>query len=154
MNRNSFFIAAMAIGVLTVPLSSRSAEPEIVVLGPTTFWRCHYTLKPPVLRKGGLLKTISIPAELKVQATQSQPGKWLDFETPPPPENWRTPEFNDVEWHRGFVFDPESPWIAYLALRGKFSVSDPDQAKDIKLVLRSCGRGCRRPRPAFSSRMH
>ena len=73
MHRNSLFPAAMVIGILTAALSSRSEEPENVILGPTTFWRCHYTLKPPVLRRDGQLKAISIPEELKVQDKKSQP---------------------------------------------------------------------------------
>jgi len=135
MSTVRFFVVAMVLATLTAARPSWSGEPENVILGPTTFWRWHFALKPPVLRKDGQFKVISIPEEIKGLHKKSQLGKWLDFDTPLPPENWREPDFDDVDWHRRFLVDPDSPWIAHVALRGKFSVTDPAQAQGLVLAL-------------------
>ena len=139
MSKNALLVAAVGFATLTAVPPSWSAEPETVILGPTTYWRCHYALKPPVLRQDGQLKAISIPEEIKGPDRKAQPGKWLDFDTRLPSEKWREADFDDADWHRGFLFNPDSPWIAHLALRGKFHVIDSAQAKGLTLALRYRG---------------
>ncbi|HUW55076.1 MAG TPA: HEAT repeat domain-containing protein [Planctomycetota bacterium] len=139
--------AAGALGVIKDP---RAAEPlrkhlagekakqrveEVkaanAVLDTAGLWRCHYTLRPPVVRKGDVLENVSLSV------------KWLTRDTPPPPPDWMTPDFDDGSWtrtaavpmdYRGEV-GPLSPLLALECRRGRFLVTDPAAAENLKLSI-------------------
>ncbi|KPJ52503.1 MAG: hypothetical protein AMS16_06320, partial [Planctomycetes bacterium DG_58] len=120
-------IAFASVLGMSAALSAQEGNAETLVLGVSSYWRCHYTLKPPVVRKAGALEKI-------VCESRGTPrGRWLQFDTPLPPKDWMQPEFNDVGWHRMWAADPDSPWVALLCMRGKFTVKDPRRAKGLKL---------------------
>ena len=81
----SLLRTALAL-LLTLALgasASVEARGEIAVLGNSSFWRAHFTLKPPVIR--GV-------------ETQAAPTSHCD--TPPPVEDWKAIDFDDRNWPR------------------------------------------------------
>ncbi len=104
-------------------------------------WRAFYVYKGPYVKDGEKL---------------SQVG--AEVNTPPPPANWRQPDFDDSDWHRlrgqpfkpmkgdwgtmsykanaGFIgTDLSSAFHAMICLRGRFRVDDPSKAKDLRLSV-------------------
>jgi hypothetical protein len=101
-----------------------------VILDTASFWRCHLTLKDPVVGKASEAK----PKELKK-------GE-LHWNSEPPPAGWVKPEFDDGHWWRspgpfyggygdarGYVAAPDT--IGLICLRGKFGVDDPAKIKSL-----------------------
>ncbi|MCK4283189.1 MAG: hypothetical protein KAX44_02645 [Candidatus Brocadiae bacterium] len=120
------WILALAALLFVAPIAG-AAQPEMegeLILGISSMWRYHYTLRPPVMRTDGELEAVN-------RGTVA--GTWLDFPTPLPPGDWHAPEFDDVGWHRKMMVDPDSPFVAHLAIRGKFRVGDPRSANGLKL---------------------
>jgi len=100
-----------------------SARP-VVVLDTTGFWRIHYTLKPPVIElDSGLAPLVTgLP--------------WADRETPPATAGWTSLDFDDHRWQRNVVrLTSRSPYVERICLRGKFAVTDPAKAQDLKVSL-------------------
>ena len=115
--------AAQAEGRGPAGATSRPVS-GVVVLDTAGFWRMHHTLAPPVAAMPGGLQTISIGY------------KWMDQETPPPPEGWTRPDFDDGEWFRGPAQrSMQSPYLSRLCLRGKFQVNDPAQVSGLRLTV-------------------
>jgi hypothetical protein len=86
------------------------SETAVVVLDTTGFWRMHHTLRPPVIQ------TPQGPAPLMANR------RWLNDETPEPPKDWTSPEFDDAPWVRGPArMAIDSAYVARLCMRGKFS---------------------------------
>jgi len=104
--------------------SATSASEPVVVLDTYGFWRMHHTLKPPVVDADGALKPLIRGVE------------WLDSETPPPPAQWRDPDFDDSGWLRTMAHGGcRTPYLARQCLRGKFLVSDPALVEGLSLSL-------------------
>jgi hypothetical protein len=128
--------AAVLMGVLLAvvalaapPAAGQDAKApppagRAVILGPTSFWRMHFALKPPVVDDGGKLV-----ASLRKVA-------WLDEETAGPPVAWREPNFDDSLWLRTMPRGGcDTPYLARQCVRGKFVVTDAAQAKDLRLTV-------------------
>jgi len=117
------WLATLLLVTPVAGAAEQEAEGELI-LGISTMWRYHYTLMPPVMRTDAGLETVD-------RGTRA--GRWLDFPTPLPPDGWQQPEFDDVGWHRKMMVDPDSPFVAHLAVRGRFGVNDPAGAEGLKL---------------------
>ena len=124
--------ASFALVLTACPTPTQAApaaEFSVVVLDTPGVWRMYHTLRPPLLQQpdGG-----TGPLLLNVQ--------WLDWETPPPPDDWRTPEFNDHDWMRGPArLCARTPYLARLSMRGKFEVPDPSAVGELSLALEYYG---------------
>jgi hypothetical protein len=95
----------------------------VVVLDTTGFWRLHHTLKPPVIQLAEGLKPVLL-------------SKWLDRETPPPPADWRSVDFDDSTWLRGPArIVCRTPYLARLCMRGRFLVTDPARVGGLSLSV-------------------
>jgi hypothetical protein len=139
--------AALVLGGIATTIAAPAAVPQnaparTVVLDTTGLWRLHQTFKPPVIRdEKGVRPILAV----------GQP--WLHEETPEPPANWTSPDFDDVaqpprsrlvgtgggcatSWLRGPArIACETPFLSRLCLRGKFTVTDPAKVKDLTLDL-------------------
>ncbi|HUU42897.1 MAG TPA: hypothetical protein VMX57_03910, partial [Planctomycetota bacterium] len=137
------FLTAAAVLMVSVTSLFAQSGDSAVVLDTTSFWRVHYTIRPPVVRDGDRVRGLAT----------------LTGETPAPPENWTQVDFDDHEWTRtpGELFpvrtrvwaiDQEaleasgitahnnsSPALALICLRGKFGVTDPTAVRGLKLTL-------------------
>jgi len=115
--------------LLSVFASSASAQPsttgEAWVLDGHSYWRCHYTFRAPEDRRSKLTE---------------EARRWT---TPPAPDDWREPGFDDRNWHRTTA----SVWpggglrarrlplaLTRVCVRGKFSVTDPDMVRRLALT--------------------
>ena len=123
------FVAALAAG----PLWAKEDPGDKTILNHMTFWRQHYTLDGPVMRKGEDLEKI------KLISAGKEVAKWLGFETVLPPLGWQRTEFDDSGWLRKPVCEPKSPWMKLLCLRGRFRVDNPQKATGLALSLRYRG---------------
>jgi len=91
----------------------------------------HHALKSPVIKMGEELKTVTF----KVRR-QEHVIRFLNWETPLPPTGWKVPGFDDSGWLRGVARRScMTPYLAQLCLRGKFTLTDPKQVKDLRLSL-------------------
>ncbi|HUU43766.1 MAG TPA: hypothetical protein VMX57_08300, partial [Planctomycetota bacterium] len=125
-------LAATCLGAPAAPVTDPDETPQAgqaVILGVTGVWRCHFALKPPVMRTAGGIEPLTLNSRLTTHA------KWLMFDTPMPPADWMQPAFDDSAWQRMPVVDPDSPWVGHLALRGRFRVDDPAKATGLKLSV-------------------
>ena len=144
MNRMSkrtlFLIVALVLTTVSGDLTAQEARNRKGILSNQSFWRYHYALKPPVMRKDGQLKQIELTTpKTFIARSTGEVGKWLYFDTPLPPNDWKTMTFNDVGWHRKPLVDPDSPWVAHLALRGKFRIDDRQKVKGLMLHVKYRG---------------
>jgi hypothetical protein len=142
-------LAKYALFVAIAFLCSRASAAEGMsrtILDTSGFWRIHYTLRPPVVKTLAGVQTIAQPRCL-----------WLNRDTTPPPDDWRSVDFDDSSWWRspGAVFpvrrlewlklpdldfgfsdlDYSTVYLAHLAMRGKFAVPDSSRAGDLSLSL-------------------
>jgi len=138
-------VLLFAMCFLAVPAPSEAAD-SAAVLDTSSFWRVHYTIRPPVVREGQQLRKLPT----------------LAGDSPAPPANWTTPDFDDSDWTRitGRPFpetvgvddaanysargtvdagiaanEGSSPALALICLRGKFGVTDPAAVRNLKLSL-------------------
>ncbi len=125
--------AGFLIALAANSLWAREDPGDKTILNHMTFWRQHYTLDGPVMRKGEELEKIKLISHGKEVA------KWLGFETALPAQDWRKAEFDDSGWLRKPVCEPQSPWLELLCLRGRFHVDNPQQATGLALSLRYRG---------------
>ncbi|MEX0745979.1 MAG: glycoside hydrolase domain-containing protein, partial [Phycisphaeraceae bacterium] len=122
-----------------------ASADESIILDTLSFWRMHYTLQAPVYREGSRLEKAPLPY----------------YETALPPETWADPEFDDTSWRRvpGPPFPPltrtwavpfarnagflatnhDSPALALITMRGKFTVDDPAAAQPLTFTARYRG---------------
>lgn len=101
------------IFVISANISAQEDSKKTVILDTTGFWRMYQVFKPPVVKFDNGLKPV-----LALER------KWLHEETPPPPEGWMQPDFDDSKWLCGparIACDTE--FLARLCLRGKFLVN-------------------------------
>lgn len=112
---------------LLLPATGLAAEkpaPPVVVLDTTGFWRIHHTLRPPVIQTDSGLKSCILKMP------------WVDRDTGAPSADWNQPEFDDHRWPRNVArMTCLTPYLAKLCLRGKFLVSDPAKAQDLRISL-------------------
>jgi len=112
-------------------LQKARAEESVEVLDTHSFWRCHMTWRP------GLVRT----EEGKLQALDFSWGKVVEapeISTAPPPPDWMEPGFDDRSWVRtpGPVLGSRRDRsLALLCLRGKFEVKDPSRVRGLTLSL-------------------
>jgi hypothetical protein len=109
------------------------------LLAETSCWRVFQMAKTPQVRKGAGLE-------------EARDGWGYDAcvaNTPPPPEGWTAPDFQDSAWSRwsgpgrrapefefGYqVFGASGPTLALICLRGRFMVESPAAANGLKLSL-------------------
>jgi len=136
-------LTAAALLVLFGACLFAQADGTAVILDTTSFWRVHYTIRPPVVRDGDGVRSL----------------KTLTGDTPAPPESWTQVDFDDRDWTRTpadlfpvrtrvWAIDQEaleasgitahnnsSPALAMIFLRGKFGVTDPGAVRGLKLSL-------------------
>ena len=147
------FALLTALSFLSANLLAQENPPagdETVILDTSGYWRRHYTWKPPAVQTAA-----------GIQLGKQTTGKWINRETPAPPDGWMSPDFDDSGWVRlpGMPFPPvypdwvrfkdvnfgfslndlSSPYLAHLAMRGKFEVTDPARVKELTLSLRYRG---------------
>jgi len=121
--------AACAPAAETPP--AEKSEARAVILDTVGNWRLYHTLAPPVVETGEGLKPILALDQ-----------KWLQEKTPEPPDDWKTPDFDDHGWLRGPArIACNAPVVRRLCLRGKFVVTDPAKVKDLKVTAGYYG-GC------------
>ncbi|MCK4298269.1 MAG: hypothetical protein KAX80_01985, partial [Planctomycetes bacterium] len=114
---------ALAAGVASGALPDRAtpAGSGTVVLDTFSIWRMHYEIGPPVLSTGE-------SATFKY--------RWLNYKTPPAPDDWPQLEFDDQSWHRGPVtLAVKTALLARVCLRGKFTVTDPASVRGLWLSV-------------------
>ena len=102
---------------------SDDAPTGTLVLGMGSYWRYHSTLLPVDVIKDGK------PVRHNFGAW------WLDKPSAPPAAGWMTTDFDDSGWHRMPAWNPKSPFIGLLCMRGKFRVTDPAKIDGLKLSL-------------------
>ena len=118
-------VIAIASSALAAETGAVQAGQErVVVLDTTGFWRLHHTLKPPVIQFDDGPKPVLLNQ------------RWLNAETPEPPADWRTLEFDDSRWLRGPArIACKTAFLSRLCMRGKFKVTDPAKVQDLSLTL-------------------
>lgn len=99
----------------------------VTALSTKSSWRIYLTWKTEQVRAAdGSLA----PVELR----KGIPAKTLD--TPPPPDGWTQPDFDDSGWERLVGPVPAgSRSLAAMCLRGRFQVDDPARAGDLSLTV-------------------
>ena len=108
----------------SAPLPAQEGGNGVVVLDTTGVWRLHQTFAPPLIQSPDGVKPLLFNKT------------WLEQETPPPPEGWTDPDFDDSGWLRGPAgIACDSPYLSRLCLRGKFTVTDPGKVRDLALTL-------------------
>jgi len=114
-----------AAGPATTKAAAHTGETQpTVILDTSGFWRMHHTLKPPV---------VQLDDGPKAALTGI---KWLDWETPPPSEDWTKADFDDHWWARFPLRRAAiTPYLARLCLRGKFTVTAPAKVRGLSLLL-------------------
>ncbi len=121
-------LSVSCLAALAMMAAAAPAPERTVVLGATSYWRMHHTLAPPVVAVGGRLEPV-----LRKNA-------WLDGATPPPPDGWQAPDFDDSHWLRTTPQGGcQTPYLARQCLRGRFMVTDPAKVQDLQLTLRYHG---------------
>ncbi|HOX05275.1 MAG TPA: hypothetical protein PK280_02645 [Planctomycetota bacterium] len=115
---------------------------------------------PALVDKDGKAKTLLGPLLQGMQESERKP--WPAVAAALPPANWTGPDFEESAWPRvrgrvmvgqdwgggglggvhgysGIYFPGTAAEWSLMCLRGKFTVTDPGQVKDLKLVLRYHG---------------
>ncbi|HUV38712.1 MAG TPA: hypothetical protein VMY39_03820 [Planctomycetota bacterium] len=154
MRRLALLVAATLLTLASASALAQDAKPaegpepgrRTVVLDTSGFWRLHYTYRPFVVRSADGLAPVLYKHDL-----------WINRETDPPGRGWESPDFDDARWRRlpgtpfpetacswlklpdlnfGFTsMDGSSPFLAHLAMRGKFRVTDPSKVKGLVLSV-------------------
>ena len=128
-------------------LYAQQEGKEAVLLDTSSFWRCHYSLNMPVVRKGEDIVPLHVAFKEDWQRLWSRfpgHGEWLQQSTPFPLRNWTDPDFDDRSWCRvpGTLVastasgtDRLSPYMALECRRGKFRVTDPARVRRLSVSL-------------------
>jgi hypothetical protein len=125
-------LATCALGLFCCyPSQGGPTDPAgKTILDSAASWRIHNTLKPPAVTVDGA----QTPLLYKVP--------WIDSPTPPPPDDWTKPDFDDGNWLRGAVIQVwnvgatcQTPYLSRLCLRGKFMVSASGPREGLTLSL-------------------
>jgi len=109
--------------LLLLVASVWAEEAGNVILDQYGSWRMFHVLKSPEIAFDDGVKPV----------VYSSAHYWINGETPPPPQGWTRPEFNDADWLRGPLgMGCHAPFVARACLRGRFLVADPEQVKSLK----------------------
>ena len=109
--------------LLLLVASVWAEEAGNVILDQYGSWRMFHVLKSPEIAFDDGVKPV----------VYSSAHYWINGETPPPPQGWTKPEFNDADWLRGTLgMGCHAPFVARACLRGRFLVEDPEQVKSPK----------------------
>lgn len=136
------------------------AEQKRTLLGNSSYWRLHVSLRRPVVTPSALhaerVEADGVeadgPAVLPVVVSyRSYPGI-EQITTPAAPVDWARPDFDDSAWPRAragqrwpgsilrVVFRPAVRFsVSTICLRGKFAVADLSALNTLKLSLRYRG---------------
>ena len=130
--RQILTISAVAIAVLPgVSQVFATDDMPTVVLDTTGVWRMHHTLRPPVIAEGDTLRPVP-PGGKEAQrwaAVVAEP-------TPPAPDRWQQPSFDDRPWVRGPARRAcRTPYLSRLCLRGTFRVTDRAAVGGLRLSV-------------------
>ena len=124
--RKRIGMLAVVVAVLAIFGSAwgqGEAEPaaEYIVLDTFGVWRMRTELAPPVTEDGR-------EAEFK--------HGWMNYRTPPAQEGWTGVEFDDSGWSQGTaLMSGQTPMASRVCLRGKFTVTNPAQTRDLQLSV-------------------
>ncbi len=123
--------------IAQAPADVKTNAKPVIILDTASFWRVHYTMKPPVVKKGEAVEEVKFPT-----------APWLMHHTTLPPAGWEKADFDDSGWARFpgtlslkgqlqhnivKVKDPKPPFLALECMRGKFEVTDPSKVKGLAL---------------------
>jgi len=151
-------IGVAVFGLLGPVVWAVGAPTPAVVLSNASNWRWYPVHRAPVARAGGKLVSLGLYAYGGVWKP-IEGGKNLapTIDSPAPPPGWTAPDFDDGAWtrspgpffpsHHGhayckqvedagyLTFEGTCPTLAAICLRGKFRVTDPAAAGDLKLSV-------------------
>ncbi len=157
--RNSICLPAVCLAALAVVTfapeaqaqspSGQAAPPATPILNNDSYLRAYFVHRTPVLiTPDGQTRPLTDP-------TARQPGPLPDFQSPPPPQDWTNPDFDDATWDRtrspvepdqpdGYTYGSRVAWHAAAAcsricLRSRFVVDDPLNATGLRLSLEYVG---------------
>jgi hypothetical protein len=117
--------------VVTASVRAQDAAPGTLVLDQFGSWRMFTMLKPP---------EVAFDDGVRAVVFNNSEHYWLNGETPRPPQNWTSPDFDDSDWLRGPVgMGCRAPFVRQTCLRGKFRVSNPAATGPLTLALRFHG---------------
>ena len=118
------------------------------ILSDDSYLRSYLVFRTPVcIGKDGKL---SVPLE----PVGKNPRPLEDYQSPPPPDGWTKPEFDDSSWKRqtepvevapgsatghSHAARYTAPPNSIICLRWKFLIEDPAKAQDLKLTLQYVG---------------
>ncbi len=120
--------------VLAAASSGLAEEsPRVQVLRTAGLWRVHTTLRQEYL------------GDSAEDARPDPPDKNSGFayNTPAPPADWMSPDFDDSGWRRAFGPFPNGAGaygfgdnrLVMLCVRGKFAVTNPEQVRDLAVSV-------------------
>jgi hypothetical protein len=156
MQRTWAFMLVASTGALFGVSGASGAET--LVLDTQSIWRYSLVARPPVVRVGPELKELGLNAYGGVWvAAEGSKDLSPSVRSPAPPGDWTAADFDDAAWprlagpffpsHRGHAyckevedagylyFESTDPKMAVLCLRGKFSVTDPAAAGEMRLAV-------------------
>jgi len=109
---------------------------DAVVLDTMSFWRMHHTLKPPIIQLDDGAKPMDLKWHHPSGGRVLKTFRWASRETPPPADGWAQTAFDDTAWLRGPArMSCLTPFLSRLCMRGKFTVTDPAKAGDLRLSV-------------------
>ncbi len=127
------WLVLVAAFVFVPRLPAQEGGTGAIILDTAGFWRCYYTIKPPVVKKEEKVEKL-------IFAPRGRETKWLMHGTPLPAEDWAKPDFDDSAWSRfpGVLSvarrsREKSPFVALVCMRGRFKVTDPAGVKGLTL---------------------
>lgn len=160
-NRLPHWSVSLAVLASCIVLTPLRAEPPATapdgraILVGNSIWRCQFVHRKPVVRRDGQLLELFLDSYNGVWRPEAKLTATMD--TPPPPVGWTAPDFDDRDWPRlrgpffptqhawawtkqtddmGFLgYEGTAPSLAAICVRGRFMVSDPAAAGDMKLSL-------------------
>ena len=130
-------ISAAGVGMLPAaegPRSLDTARPALTILDGSSPWRVLHSLDKPLVASAGRL--IEKKTDVNLMSLY-------------PPKGWAAPDFDDSVWPRQHFLrkyyngetdtraggDSGNPCIRQISLRGKFTVTDPQAVRGLRLTL-------------------
>ncbi|MCG3179025.1 MAG: hypothetical protein BIFFINMI_01355 [Phycisphaerae bacterium] len=155
-------LSAMLLGVLLSASAVRADDPPApqarLILGDDSIWRCDFVNRKPVVKVGQELHELAHDSYSNVwRFVEEGKGLRATMDTPAPPADWIQPDFDDLAWTRlkgpffptqhawawtrqtddmGFLgYEGTTPSLSAICVRGRFMVTDPAKAGDMRLSL-------------------